>query len=69
MSEKQWKVKDLIKYLADFNPNAIIDDDLDIAWSCYDGAEIIGKRDIEQEKADADFVVLMAYETENGCDV
>lgn len=58
MPEKEWKVKDLIKYLADFNPNAIIGHDIDPAWSCYGGAEIIGERDIEKEMADADYVFL-----------
>ena len=52
------RVKDLIKELADFNPNAEIINDIDIGWRCYDGAEPNGERDIEQEKLDADMVML-----------
>ena len=60
-------VKDLIKYLADFNPNAIIRENIDIAWVSYGGADSEGERDIEQEKLDAEEITLFssAYCEEN----
>ena len=64
MTEKEWKVKDLIKYLADFNPNAIIEEKLNIGWICYGGAEIPGERNIEKEKLDADYITLISYHQE-----
>lgn len=45
------KVKELIKYLADFNPNAEIMNEIDPSWYTGQGESI--ERDIEQEKLDA----------------
>lgn len=55
MNDEEFKVKDLIKYLADFNPNAIITDKIDIAWAASD---YNGVRDIEKEKANTERVTL-----------
>lgn len=61
MAEKMWKVKDLIKYFADFNPNAWVDADLQISWQAEDS---IG--DIEQEKANTEVVFIKIIEWESG---
>lgn len=52
------KVKELIKLLADFNPNCEIDHVINPGWYCYDGAEPNGPRDIEQEKLNATHLTL-----------
>jgi hypothetical protein len=44
-------VKDLIKYLADFNPNAKIKDTLNIGWSSNDGEESIESMEISKLNA------------------
>lgn len=52
-------VKDLIKYLADFNPNAEIIDNIDIGWSCGQGEDCCEcERDIELEKLNATKIIL-----------
>lgn len=53
-------VKDLIKYLADFNPNAEIVDNIDIGWSCgpEEGDCEESERDIEREKLNAVEIIL-----------
>jgi hypothetical protein len=48
-------VKDLIKYLADFNPNAEIIDNIDIGWAAPDCE---GERDIESEKLNTSSIQL-----------
>lgn len=55
MNDKEYRIKDLIKYLADFNPNAIITDKIDICWTASD---CNGVRDIEKEKANTECVTL-----------
>jgi len=49
------KVKDLIKELSDFNPNAEIRENIDICWT---GDDCAGERDIEQEKLDTELISL-----------
>ncbi len=52
-------VKDLIKYLADFNPNAEIVDNIDIGWSCGPAEDCCEcGRDIELEKLNATEIIL-----------
>lgn len=55
--KKNLKVKELIKILADFNPNAETNIN-NYGWIVYDGAEIQGERNIEKEKLDADRLIL-----------
>ena len=62
MNDGEFRVKDLIKYLADFNPNAIITDKIDIAWAASD---CNGVRDIEEEKANTERVTLCYH---GGCE-
>lgn len=51
MTEKRFTVKQLIKYLADFNPNAVIMNDINPSWFTGRGEEEI--RDIDNEKLNA----------------
>lgn len=60
MNDEEFKVKDLIKYLADFNPNAKIMNKINPSWYCeYDG----GTK--EQSKLDTDKVWLYEEDKEN----
>ena len=51
MTEKRFTVKQLIKYLADFNPNAVIMNNINPSWFTGMGEEEI--RDIDNEKLNA----------------
>ena len=53
---KQFTVKQLIKYLADFNPNAVIMNNINPSWFTGMGEEEI--RNIENEKLNASKVWL-----------
>lgn len=54
------KVKELIKILADFNPNCEITDNIDIGWSNGEGEGCSeSERDIEQEKLNATELTLV----------
>ena len=51
MTKKRFTVKQLIKYLADFNPNAVIMNNINPSWvTGMEGEEI---RDIDNEKLNA----------------
>lgn len=56
MTEKRFKVKQLIKYLVDFNPNAEIMNNINPSWFTGMGEEEI--RNIENEKLNASKVWL-----------
>ena len=51
MTKKRFTVKQLIKYLADFNPNAVIMNNINPSWVTGMGEEEI--RDIDNEKLNA----------------
>ena len=51
MIKKRFTVKQLIKYLADFNPNAVIMNNINPSWVTGMGEEEI--RDIDNEKLNA----------------
>ena len=51
MTEKRFTVKQLIKYLADFNPNAVIMNNINPSW--VTGMEEEEIRDIDNEKLNA----------------
>ena len=53
MTEKRFTVKQLIKYLADFNPNAEIMNNINPSWFTGMGEEQI--RNTENEKLYIDF--------------
>lgn len=59
----QLKVKDLIKQLLDFNPEAVIMDNINFSWG--NSGEFDGERDIDNEKLTAEKVWLCNSNQEN----
>ena len=51
-------VRDLMKYLMEFNPNAKLTNDISISWKGKDSTDKKGKRDILKEMKDTESITI-----------